>query len=565
MTSRLKLGLSTFFAAIVPFAVISIVFAAANPQSGSGTTNGSSILYADQFPGADDGARISSAIAGCANVPSCVVDARSLKNLSAAETITINMPATIYFPHGSFTLGGAPGINITSPGVTLQGSGMSSAAGSRSPTVLQTNSPTADIVQVSAPFSHISNLLFRTTVARSGGAAIQVKAGHTYVDHVRIERTYDGIDIKSPNSGGNFENMEMGKGQSVADNWNAGLYVGGVHSGLISNPMFNNLLIGADEPFATALVVLDDGVDTPEFSNCSIVAFSGTDSTALLVRHTARGVPPQWISFTNCGFAGGYASPAIDVEYVRGSISFKNIFENQSLQGIVVRHGAVDVDGGWIILNQQEGVRANPGASVSVHGVHIGDNGLAANNTYADIFVAPGNSDFSLTGNFFGDINFAHPANRTSYNIEVAAGVSDRYSIINNVFGNSATGGLKDAGTGSHKVVFNTNGTSSSWLPGPGLAPDGPALKHKRFQAPLGGSCPTAASADAVCTSGNLNWTTPFADDNYTVSCTLTSPVGQPHISSYAKQAGGAGIKLTIAADTAAPTDAGADCIAVHD
>lgn len=100
---------------------------------------------------------------------------------------------------------------------------------------------------------------------------------------------------------------------------------------------------------------------------------------------------------------------------------------------------------------------------------------------------------------------------------------------------------------------------------GGGIIGDGSGFKHKRFASPLGGTCPTAGSAGAPCTSGNLNWTTAFVDNNYSVSCTLLSPTGQPHLSSVALQAAGAGITVTIAADTAVAANAAVDCIAVHD
>ena len=103
-----------------------------------------------------------------------------------------------------------------------------------------------------------------------------------------------------------------------------------------------------------------------------------------------------------------------------------------------------------------------------------------------------------------------------------------------------------------------------------GVSNNGSGFKHIRFAGNLGGTCPTGGAAGNACTSGNINWTTPFADNNYTVTCTLNGAMtGQPHIVSTTYQAAGAGITITIAADTAvaanvAPTGF-TDCIAVHD
>jgi hypothetical protein len=91
-----------------------------------------------------------------------------------------------------------------------------------------------------------------------------------------------------------------------------------------------------------------------------------------------------------------------------------------------------------------------------------------------------------------------------------------------------------------------------------------PIVKQQAFASPLGGSCPTTASIGAFCTSANLTWTQAFPDNNYTVVCMLSNPTGHPNLQTYTKLASGTGITLTIAAETAAAANAGADCIASH-
>lgn len=120
---------------------------------------------------------------------------------------------------------------------------------------------------------------------------------------------------------------------------------------------------------------------------------------------------------------------------------------------------------------------------------------------------------------------------------------------LNNLFD------LSDTGVTTLKTV-----TISTAVTG-----DGTGLKHKRFPAPLGGSCPTGTSVGNVCVSANLAWTTAFADNNYTVTCSLDSPVNQPHIVSINKLAAGVGITIAIATDLASAANAGAECIAMHD
>lgn len=98
------------------------------------------------------------------------------------------------------------------------------------------------------------------------------------------------------------------------------------------------------------------------------------------------------------------------------------------------------------------------------------------------------------------------------------------------------------------------------------------AIKNQsvRFSGVLGGTCPTAAAIGAACTSGNINWTTSFGDNSYAVVCTLNGTLtGQPHIVGTTYQAGGVGITITIAADTAVAANVAAagftHCIAIHD
>lgn len=98
-----------------------------------------------------------------------------------------------------------------------------------------------------------------------------------------------------------------------------------------------------------------------------------------------------------------------------------------------------------------------------------------------------------------------------------------------------------------------------------GVSADGKGYKHKRFPSPLGGTCPTGAGIGNACTSANLTWTTAFADNNYSVTCSLDAVTNQPHLVLVTKLAAGAGVTVTIAADTAAAANAGVECVAVHD
>jgi parallel beta-helix repeat protein len=92
-----------------------------------------------------------------------------------------------------------------------------------------------------------------------------------------------------------------------------------------------------------------------------------------------------------------------------------------------------------------------------------------------------------------------------------------------------------------------------------GIANDTAGFKHARF----GSSCTVAPSATCAST---YNWTTWFADTNYTVTCSLAGTiVGSPVISGISSKLT-SGITITIAnASTNAASASEVDCIAVHD
>ncbi len=83
----------------------------------------------------------------------------------------------------------------------------------------------------------------------------------------------------------------------------------------------------------------------------------------------------------------------------------------------------------------------------------------------------------------------------------------------------------------------------------------------KHLRAKLG--CFTPSVAGGTCTSVPLNWSAPFSDTNYTVSCTLIPTAGQPRILGVQQSA--KSITVTIITDKAAASTGSVNCIAVHD
>jgi hypothetical protein len=93
-----------------------------------------------------------------------------------------------------------------------------------------------------------------------------------------------------------------------------------------------------------------------------------------------------------------------------------------------------------------------------------------------------------------------------------------------------------------------------------GINNSGTGVKHKRGAV----GCSTAASVGATCTSGAQSWAgNPFADTNYTLTCTLDTPTAVPVVSSVGKSTGT--FTITIAALTASAATGSYNCTAIHD
>jgi parallel beta-helix repeat protein len=153
-------------------------------------------------------------------------------------------------------------------------------------------------------------------------------------------------------------------------------------------------------------------------------------------------------------------------------------------------------------------------------------------------------------------------------------GVFDDYVVSNVALGNgvgqvgdlgsnravysnkTSTTQLLDVATG---VYGNKTPTSMFTVSMTGIANDTAGFKHARF----GSSC--TAAAGATCSS-TYNWTTWFADANYTATCSLTgNVVGTPVISRISsKLPSGVTIIIASLSNTSASASE-VDCIAVHD
>lgn len=440
------------------------------------TLLGTAYLNAADFSGADLGAKINAAISA---LPSAggTIDVRGIEGTqTATSTITVNKPATILLGRMTLTSSASTAtFNLTSSGASVIGGGPNQ-------TTIITSHATADIIKVSAVFTKVSGLALYTSVTRTGGAAINQTSTLGSFSNLRIERTYYGILIGTAGAGNSsFHDISMGiGGGSSAGNWQAGIWVGGGQSlypdgtsTSIASNFFTNCRITGDLAFGAAMVVIEGATDTLQFTNCDFVAgtqIGGVDAQSMIIRNTTTAADhPRWVHCTNVSMEAGVTKKALYMTQFR-DVSFVNSYIASSLIGIDLNSAATTGRkfrwiGGVILSIQQAAVVIDTCQDVRILGSVIAETGLATNNTYPSIDVAPNTTDFQIIGNEFSNV-MGTAANKPSYYVQVNAGTSTRYQITGNNFpsGDRVTGDISDGGTGTDKVVaFNTPISSQTW------------------------------------------------------------------------------------------------------
>lgn len=411
------------------------------------------IRFADQFVGADAGAQIQAAIN---DLPSTggIVDASAFTgNIAAASTITINKPCWLRFGGCFFALSGAPGINITSDNVVI--SGITGSPNSNSlGTILAGNTGTNTVIQTNGFYPFIRDMRITRGVVKTAGSAINITGGGAGVfQNLRIDNTFNGITMTG--GGGSFRDITITGSQAMA----AGIIIGPVASSTVTSSTFEAIQInGGTATWSDAYVVLDSGTDGMTFLGSQFV--QGTNrSTALNVRNTSTSNDPEWNKFVGCDFEGGSDHAGIQIDACRG-LSFTGCVI-QGLQGILYNGGRdVRINGNQIYRCQNEGIKVTAAVPLlNITGNAFGNNGLATNNTFDDVFINAAATSFNIVVNTFGDIAGDAPANKPRNNINIANTGATGFNIIgNNMETSTAVSGFvaNSSTTGHWNIAGNT-------------------------------------------------------------------------------------------------------------
>lgn len=474
------------------------------------------VLYADQFAGVDMGAKINAAIAA-APATGCIIDATSfLGAQAAASTIALSKPVFLKLGEVTLTCAASPGISITAVGSSIVGLGMDT-------TILQTSSGTADILQLGAAFFYVAFMGFRSTVARTGGAGINMVANGSNGtgQSLRFDKTWNGIACTVSTSVGNsvFSDIQMGAGLSATGNWNAGVLLGGVNAGTVASMSFDALRITGDAAFATAMVVLDSGTDTIMFSNSQLVQ-SGISNTCLLVQKTGASLTPSWARFSNTSFEGFTAGIAVNVTSCN-NLKFINCQIANSLIGIQINPASPTnvsdlrfINGSFITCQQQAVALNVCTGGVEVSNCWVADSSQQTNGGFNSITVN-GNcanfwfnhNSFALSGRGNGFLPFV--------DIAINNAGCDNFDLI----GNSYLQGITNNSTG-------TNYSIHSSIPAQANIFNGAMSFKSGVNTPLGLGTANTSSVGLIVLPSNLTGTSQIGIQSAPITSTAATVEG---------------------------------------
>lgn len=463
------------------------------------------VRYADQFSGADMGAKIAAAIA---DLPTSggIVDATSFQGTqSAAATINVNKPCLVKIGAATLQLSGSPGINLSNTGAALIGLGPGAS-------FLQVNSGTNDAIQSNAINVMAKGFSINSAVARTSGAAIRCKGGNGVYEDFTIDKTFNGIQITDSLSGasGNnvFKRIVMGSLTSPGGSWNAGIILGGVASGTVTGEFFQDVVIIGTSNFADAMCVLDSGCDTNHFTDCQFVQ-SGTDSFCLSLRNTNTSNDPQWDKFTNCVFEAGNTKTAVTVSagiltnFVQCTLATCQVFFQFN------GGKSIHVTECKMVGCQQNAINLTAGTDIKIISNRIADSSIQTSGGFNAVQVSANVTDFSIIDNDFTTI--LSSANQPFNNISIPAGTSDRYWIYGNTFANSNGAGLNDAGTGTNKFTgLNSPFSVGNIWEGP-QSLIGTISKYNNISTVSNGVPSEVATVDLTAQTANIGSTTLYA------------------------------------------------------
>lgn len=214
-------------------------------------------------------------------------------------------------------------------------------------------------------------------------------------------------------------------------------------------------------------VVVDSGADTVKFSRMDMgySAANPTTQPAWIFQNTFPALfPPRWIRIHE---VSPEAPNATCFQINSGTnLAFEAIYAAGCNIGMVITGGqAISVTDGSIFGNNKAGglyvTSAIAGLHLNVNGVTFSSNSTSASNTFDDIQITSGTTEFSITNSAFGINIFSSFSSRYGINLLASTTTSD-FTIWGNRQGPSiGTAFLRDATVGINKIIQTDEGRTT--------------------------------------------------------------------------------------------------------
>ncbi len=412
------------------------------------------IRFADQFSGADGGAKINAADADLGSAAGEIWVNQDI-GISWTTAVTISANHVLRFIQGgTYTSSASPMITLAGTGGA---GGGASAIGTGTSTILQTSSGTADIIKITGNICYVANLTLRSSVIRTAGAGINCQGGGAFCENLEINPVWNGIQSTTSSSSIGGKNILMRQGAAISGANNAGIILGGMTSGAPSTDMFFSqcqIVDSASFPFADATIVLDAGLDTIRFTDIDAESVA---VPALKLRFSGGSLDvPRLIRFTACAFECASAAPQVVEATAYKDVRFDGCVFNLGTIGVHINGSTngknLTIMNSLFSQPQQNAAKIESGVDTYIINCTLSGASQASNGGFDSILVSANVNQFYLEGNNFNDL-FTY-TNHPNFNIKITAGTSTNYTVVRNTASsNVVTGLLSDGGTGADKTI----------------------------------------------------------------------------------------------------------------
>jgi hypothetical protein len=418
------------------------------------------IRFADQYAGADCGAKINAAVADGGTNTVVIVNTNCGSTVSTPLVLSVG--TQLEFLAGAWTW--TPGIQtISTPNVVIEG--VSSVS-----TQFNLGAATGDLFAVTANSFQMNNLYITAAVGipRTSGCVLNIQGGGAGIVHdVLLQDVYCGFKASVVNS--NLWRFTRIGAQTAGGNWNSLFVIGPIASGTITSWQLTDIQAGLKTSTTSApTILLDSGTDGFELHGFVggagyLNVMPNNTQPTLQIQSTGASNAPQWVRISNMMAESGFSAEDCVITAGR-DISIVNSYFASSLRGCDISGGTgIHFLRSVFVNHQQQGVLIQGGSDVSFVDNDFSDNSVAANGGTSHIFVGANVSDFRLSLNRFGN-HLLGNTNKANFGITVNAGTSNNYQIsLNRADLTQLTGAalLSDGGTGGDKFNFNQGGAPS--------------------------------------------------------------------------------------------------------